>query len=287
LITRNGIAHDGEDAMPDSSITRRAALGGASAGIAALGASEAMAQTDTRKTFVLVHGAWHGGWCWGKVAERLRAAGHRVFTPTLTGLGDRAHLIAPNVGLATFIEDVVATIDMEDLSDIVLVGHSFGSPVIAGVADARTDRIRRLVFLDSFLVQSGQSPFDQLPTEMVEARRAAAIKAPGLFGETLAMPPPAPNVFGVTDPKDAAWIASRLKPHPLKSYEDKLELKRPLGAGLPKTYIACTDPDYRANSAARKWVRTQPDWTYSELATGHDAMILAPDALTEMLLRAA
>jgi pimeloyl-ACP methyl ester carboxylesterase len=238
-----------------------------------------------RPPYVLVHGAWHGGWCWGKVAERLRASGHRVFTPTLTGLGDRAHLIAPNVGLATFIEDVVSTIDMEDLRDVVLVGHSFGSPVIAGVADARADRIRRLVFLDSFLVQSGQSPFDQLPAEMVEARRAAAIKTSGLYGETLAMPPPAPSVFGVTDAKEAAWLASRLKPHPIKSYEDKLELKRPLGAGLPKTYIACTNPDYRANSAARQWVRTQPGWAYSELATGHDAMILAPDALTEMLMR--
>jgi pimeloyl-ACP methyl ester carboxylesterase len=238
-----------------------------------------------RPPYVLVHGAWHGGWCWGKVAERLRAAGHRVFTPTLTGLGDRAHLIASNVGLATFIEDVVATIDMEDLSDIVLVGHSFGSPVIAGVADARADRIRRLVFLDSFVVQSGQSPFDQLPRETVEARRAAAIKTRGLYGEALAMPPPAPSVFGVTDAKDAAWVAKRLKPHPIKSYEDKLELKRPLGAGLPKTYIACTNPNYRPNAAARQWVQAQPDWTYFELATGHDAMILAPDALTEMLMR--
>src|SRR5271156_6358094 len=109
------------------------------------------AQAKERPPYVLVHGAWHGGWCWGKVAERLRAEGFRAFTPTLTGLGDRAHLIAPNVGLATFVEDVISTIDMEDLSDVVLVGHSFGSAVISGVADARPDRIRRLVFLDSFL----------------------------------------------------------------------------------------------------------------------------------------
>jgi pimeloyl-ACP methyl ester carboxylesterase len=235
--------------------------------------------------YVLVHGAWHGGWCWARVADRLRAAGHRVLTPTLTGLGDRAHLIAPNVGLSTFIEDVVSSIDMEDLSDVVLVGHSFGSAVVGGVADARPDRIRRLVFLDSFVVQSGQSPFDQFPPETVEARRASAIKAPGHYGETLAMPPPAPSAFGITDAKDAAWVASRLRPHPIKSYEDKLELKRPLGAGLPKTYIACTNPIYRHNSTARQWVQAQPDWIYFELATGHDAMILAPDALTEMLMR--
>lgn len=238
-----------------------------------------------RQPYVLVHGAWHGGWCWGKVAERLRAAGHRVFTPTLTGLGDRAHLIAPNVGLATYIEDIISTIEMEDLSDVILVGHSFGSVVISGVADVRADRIRRLVFLDSFVVQSGQSPFDQLPPEMVEARRASAIKTQSLYGQTLAMPPPAPSVFGVTDAKDATWVASRLKPHPIKSYEDTLELKRPLGGARPKTYIACTNPNYRPNAPERQWVKTQPDWTYFELATGHDAMILAPDALTEMLMR--
>ena len=233
---------------------------------------------------MLVHGAWHGGWCWGKVAERLRAAGHRVFTPTLTGLGERAHLIAPNVGLPTFVEDVVSTIEMEDLSEVVLVGHSFGGAVIAGVADASPDRIGRLVFLDSFVMKSGESPFDQLPRETVEARRASAIRTPGLYGETLVMPPPPPSAFGVTDAKDAAWVASRLKPHPIKAYEDTLELKRPLGAGRRKTYIACTNPSYRANEPLRQRLRAEPEWTYLELATGHDAMILKPDALAEMLI---
>ena len=244
-----------------------------------------LTQPGTLSPYVLVHGAWHGGWCWGQVAERLRALGHRVFTPTLTGLGERAHLISPNVGLATHIEDVVATLDMEDLTDVVLVGHSFGSAVISGVADARGHRIRRLVFLDSFLLQSGQSPFSQLPPEMVEARKAGAIKTPSVFGETLAMPPPPPSVFGIIDPTNAAWVASRLRPHPIKTYEDTLELKHPLGAGRPTTYIACTNPTYQAIAPARQWVKAQPDWIYWELETGHDAMILAPDALTEMLLR--
>ena len=108
----------------EAAMTRRGMLASAGAGAsaAALGGEPARAQTGARDTFVLVHGAWHGGWCWARVAERLRAAGHRVFTPTLTGLGDRAHLIGPNVGLGTFIEDLVSIIDMEDLSDVVLVG---------------------------------------------------------------------------------------------------------------------------------------------------------------------
>jgi pimeloyl-ACP methyl ester carboxylesterase len=243
------------------------------------------AQAKKRPPYVLVHGAWHGGWCWARVAERLRAAGHRVFTPTLTGLGDRAHLIAPNVGLATHVQDVIATLEMEDLSDVVLVGHSFGGTVISGVADAQADRIRHLIFLDSFLVQSGQSPFSQLASETIEARRAGAIKASGLFGETLAMAPPPPSVFGISDAEDAAaWVARRLKPHPIKSYEDRLTLKRPLGAGRPTTYIACTNPSYQGIAPTRQWVRGQRDWTYRELETGHDAMILAPDALAQMLM---
>jgi pimeloyl-ACP methyl ester carboxylesterase len=243
-----------------------------------------LAQSGILPPYVLVHGAWHGGWCWGKVAELLRAAGHRVFTPTLTGLGDRAHLIAPNVGLATHVEDVVALLDMEDLSDVVLIGHSFGGAVIGGVVDARADRIRHLVFLDALLMQSGQSPFSQLPREMVEARKAGAIRTSSLFGETLAMPPPPPSAFGIFDAQDAAFVASRLRPHPIKTYEDSLALKRPLGAGRPTTYIACTNPFYQAMAPERQWVKAQPDWVYRELATGHDAMILVPDALAEMLL---
>ena len=120
---------------------------------------------------------------------------------------------------------------------------------------------------------------------MVKTRRAAAIKTSGLFGETFAMSPPALSAFGAIDATDAACVASRLKTHPIKSYEDTLELIRPLGSGLPKTYVARTDPDYRANSAARQWVRAQPDCAYFELATGHDAMIIAQDALTEILMR--
>ena len=220
-----------------------------------------------------------------RVAERLRAAGHRVFTPTLTGLGDRAHLIAPNVGLATHIEDIVSTLEMEDLSDVVLVGHSFGGAVIGGVADARADRIRRLVFLDSFAGAIRPVAFQPASARDGRGAQGGGDQDARPFGETLAMPPPPPSVFGINDASDAAWAASRLKPHPIKTYEDTLELKRPLGAGRPTTYIACTNPTYQAIAHARQWVKAQPDWIYLELATGHDAMILAPDALTEMLMR--
>src|SRR3984885_4044643 len=119
---------------------------GAASVVSAAGAARAQeSQTQESQTYVLVHGAWHGGWCWARVADRLRAAGHRVFTPTLTGLGDRAHLLAPNVGLATFIEDVASTIEMEDLSDVALIGHSFGGAVIGRVAEPEPHPLLRLL----------------------------------------------------------------------------------------------------------------------------------------------
>src|SRR5881394_367924 len=121
----------------DPSITRRGVLAsaGAGAGVAALGSASAKAQTNTRKTFVLVHGAWHGGWCWRRVADLLQKQGHKVFTPTMTGLGERSHLIDAKVNLATHITDIVNVIKWEGLRDIVLVGHSYGGCIISGVAE--------------------------------------------------------------------------------------------------------------------------------------------------------
>jgi pimeloyl-ACP methyl ester carboxylesterase len=123
------------------------------------------------QTFVLVHGAWHGGWCWSRVADRLRAAGHRVFTPTQTGLGERKHLLSKAITLDTFAKDIVNVIEAEELSSIILVGHSFGGLAISGVADAMPDKVRHLVYLDSLMVEGGKSPFDNLPPDIVYPRR--------------------------------------------------------------------------------------------------------------------
>src|SRR5262245_50776256 len=148
---------------------------------------------ESSKTFVLVHGAWHGGWCWTRVAERLRGAGHRVFTPTLTGLGDRAHLLSPQVGLDTFVQDVVVTLEMEDLTDSILVGHSFAGAPITGAADRVPERITHLVYLDAALPQNGESVFSRFPPQIVAERRKLAQETSG--GLTLPVPPP--SSFGV------------------------------------------------------------------------------------------
>ena len=140
-------------------MTRRGVLASAGAGAsaAALGGAPARAQTAARKTFVLVHGAWHGGWCWRRVADVLQQRGHNVFTPTMTGLGERSHLIDGKINLTTHVTDIVNVIKWESLNDIVLVGHSYGGIIISGVAEAMRDTIGSIVFLDAFVPESGDS----------------------------------------------------------------------------------------------------------------------------------
>jgi pimeloyl-ACP methyl ester carboxylesterase len=250
------------------------------AGMAAGAAGTAAQAQTTAQTFVLVHGAWHGGWCWSRVADRLRSASHRVFTPTQTGLGERKHLLSKDITLDTFTTDIVNVIETEELSDIILVGHSFGGNAISGVADAIPGRIRHLVYLDAVMVEGGKAPFDSLPTDVVAARRKAAEETSG----GLSLPTPPPSAFGISDPSDIEWVKRRLTPHPLGTYTSTLNLKGPVGNNLPRTYIACTNPSYAALQASRNWVKAQQGWRWAEIATGHDAMVMAPDELTRMLI---
>ncbi|MHA6796280.1 alpha/beta fold hydrolase [Pseudonocardia bannensis] len=231
-------------------------------------------------TFVLVHGAYHGGWCWRRVASRLRAAGHEVFTPTLTGLGERAHLPAAEVGLGTVVQDVVAVLETEELTDVVLVGHSFGALAVLGAADRVPARIRRLVLLDGLVVDSGQCAFDGLPAEVRAQREADAARLDG----GAAIPAPPATAFGLTDPDDLAWVNRRLTPHPLPTYREPLALSEPIGAGLPVSYLYCANPPYTALASGHEIVRRE-GWAWRELDTGHDAMISAPDLVTAELTR--
>jgi len=236
-----------------------------------------MTITTESRVFVLVHGAWHGGWCWREVAARLRAAGHAVYTPTMTGLGERAHLLRADTGLATCIDDICAVIETEELRDVVLVGHSFAGVVISGVADRIAAHLRQLVYLDALIVQDGRSALSIFPPD-VQRERQRTVDAEGL---RIAIPDP--SKFGVRDPQQAAWLQRRLTPHPLKAYTEPLLLQHALGNGLRKTYVAVTDPWYSPLASVREWVRVQQDWEYRELGAGHDAMLTSPDALAGLL----
>jgi len=234
------------------------------------------------RTFVLVHGVWHGGWCWSRVAEILRSRGHRVTTPTQTGLGERAHLLNADITIQTFVEDIVRHLDCENLKDVILVGHSFGGIPVTGAADIIPERIAKLVYLDAIMLQTGETWFDLLPPELAADRRVLAERTSG----GLSLPPAPPKSFGVTRPEDVAFLEPRLTPHPFQTFTTALKLKHPVGNGLPAHYIQCTDPPYPpAKVALERAIRH--GWPVSQIATGHDAMVTEPEKLADLLEKVA
>jgi pimeloyl-ACP methyl ester carboxylesterase len=220
-------------------------------------------------TYLICHGAWSGGWSWTKVRPRLAAAGHTVFTPTYTGLGDRAHLVHPLIDLDTHIQDVLAVIEAEDLSDFVLVGHSYGGMVVTGVADRVPDRVRHLVYLDAFVPADGQSLND------LTGREPASVE-----GWLIPPNPPAPD----TAPDDLAWNLPRRRHQPARCFSQKIRLVHP-APSFPRSYIHCTKKtghDVFQQFADR--FRDDADWGCHTLDTSHSPNVTAPDALVALLL---
>ncbi|MEM7546071.1 MAG: alpha/beta hydrolase family protein [Pseudomonadota bacterium] len=228
--------------------------------------------------FVLLHGAWHGGWCWGRVAEILRARGHRVTTPTQTGLGERAHLLSPDITLTTFCEDLRLHIEFEGHSDAVLVGHSFGGSPISYAAERAADRVARLVYLDAIMVYPGETPFSHMAPDVVALRRQLAADSSG----GLSLPPPPAAAMGVTDKSDAAWLERMMTPHPLATFETPLDIAAVPGGTKPASYVMCTDPIYSPLETSRARAHDL-GMTMAEIAAGHDAMVTAPAALADIL----
>lgn len=230
--------------------------------------------------FVLVHGAWHGGWCWRRVAPLLRSAGHEVFTPTLTGLGERAHLYRPDINLDTHIQDVVMLLEMEDLRDVVLVGHSYAGMVITGAADRAPARIRRLVYLDAFLPENGKAVVDYLSPERAAHQREQGEKTGKLSPMPLA-------ALGVTKPEDVAWVSRHLVEHPYRTMAQPLALANEAATQpLKKAYVNCFSATGTFDQFVAK-VRSDSSWQFFELKTGHDAMVIDPEATAKILLQLA
>jgi pimeloyl-ACP methyl ester carboxylesterase len=228
--------------------------------------------------YVLVHGAWHGSWCWTRVRDRLAAGGHRVFTPTLTGVGERSHLLSRDVGLDTHVADVANLMLWEDLRDVVLVGHSYGGVVVRHVADRAPERIRSLVYLDAFVPDDGKACHDYLADSVKDNFRQLA----ETYGDGWKVPPPPAEFFGVNS-EDAAWVTRQCTMHPLSTFDSPAQIS---GAGdsiASIGYIMASRYDgpfgqFYANAGERGWWR-------EELACGHDVMIDMPGELTTLLLR--
>lgn len=227
--------------------------------------------------FVLVHGAWHGAWCWKKILPALWSAGHRAFPVTLSGVGERAHVPPQSVTLETHIADVVGVIEAEELPRAILVGHSYGGIVITGVAQRSSERLAHLVYLDAVVPRPGESWSSGHSEETRVARRAAIAANGG------ALPPPDPGAYGLVG-DDAAWVARRQTPQPGAVYDAPLRFEPARVAAVPRTYVSCTSPALATIDASRARARAESGWNFVELATGHDPMISMPDALLRVLL---
>jgi pimeloyl-ACP methyl ester carboxylesterase len=219
------------------------------------------------RPFVLVHGGFHGGWCWHKVKPLLARAGHQVLTPSLTGLGDRAHLLSPEIGLGTHVADVVSLLEGEDLRQVVLVGHSYGGIVVTAAADRVPERIGRLVLVDSPTPSTGRSYLDLVPG-----------LRPWVESEGWSLPPFGPQAFGVTSPADVAFMAARLGPHPAATLKEPLQLSGSYAA-LPRTHLVASE------SGADEALRSQAaGWEVRVVRGPHDLMIVSPRPLARELL---
>jgi pimeloyl-ACP methyl ester carboxylesterase len=231
-------------------------------------------------TFVLVHGSWHGAWCWRRVTPLLNRAGHDVHAVTLTGLGDRSHLSADRIDLGTHIADVINLLFYEDVRDALLVGHSYAGLVVTAVAEAVPERVAMLIYLDAYVPEGSQSWLDLLTPEDAAAERSQ-MAATGLR-------PPAPaEVLGISDPELATWVQERLTPQPAATYEQKVPAGGRADASMRKTYIHCTAGPMAARLAPFARAARNLGWTTYDLAAGHDAMLTAPAELGTLLLELA
>lgn len=259
-------------------ISRRTMVGGGTllTAVASGGMTSARAQ-GSRKTFVLVHGAWHGGWCWARVADQLETEGHRVFMPTNTGLGERSHLLTRDINVSTHITDIVNVFKWNDLSEVVLVGHSYGGLVISGVADQIPEKLSSIIFLDAFLPENGddlisKSMFRREITDMIGR------------GEVMLQAPSATS-WGVTNPADRVWVDAKCTPQPIRTWTEKVRYTGGREKVAKRAYLRAVGNRSAFFDDALAKVRALGGWTTHEFACGHDVMVIQPDELTQTLLK--
>lgn len=237
-----------------------------------------MTKAETSRDFVLVHGAGHGGWVWRRLRDLLAARGHRVFTPTLTGLGDRSHLLSADITLQTHVDDVANLVLWEDLSDAVLVAHSYAGWVVTQAVERIEDRVSGLVYLDAFLPDHGQRGVDFLN----EAQTEAFAKAQEL-GE-ISRPGPTSAALRIQDPADAAWVDSKITPQPIGVSLQALELTGARERVGTKVYVRTPLFPQSRFDAALERCKADVGWKTAVLENcGHDPMVDDPQGVLAIL----
>jgi pimeloyl-ACP methyl ester carboxylesterase len=254
---------------------RRVFLGLTGAGLAASRFSAPSRAQRRGTTFLVAHGAWSAGWAWKKMHPLMSAAGHRLITPTYTGLGEREHLASPSIDLDTHIQDILGVIKYEQLQDFVLIGHSYGGMVATGVADRTAARISKLIYLDAFVPKDGQALVDLLPPAAKERMLAGAKSADGWRAPANPVPPD-------TSAEDAKWINAFRVPQPVKTFQTPLRLRNG-DTKIPRTYIYCKritpEDTFRPYADRAK----REGWSYHEIDASHSPHVTAPDALAKLL----
>ena len=241
-------------------------------------------------TFVLVHGAWHGGWCWKKVAPLLRRAGSEVYTPTLTGMGERSHLAKlldpARINLDLHIRDIVHLLEYEDLKEVVLVGHAYAGMVITGTAELCPDRLGHLVYVNGVTPKDGEAMVDQL--EAVRGPQFATWVRDHIERKEGFLPPPATpedlgRRWGIHDPADLEWVMARATSQPVAAFAQPVKTGRPEAQAVPRSFVGTSESGFDVVAeTARK-----AGWTVFHIDTGHDPMITTPEELAGILLKVA
>jgi pimeloyl-ACP methyl ester carboxylesterase len=231
---------------------------------------------------ILIHGASHGGWCWRPVATRLQNSGHRVFTPTLTGLGERKHLRSPEISLTTHVDDILNVIQYEELDHFVLVAHSYGGTVATGVCDRMKNQITQVIFLDANVPADGQPTIPGLTPELAEK----------ITGEPLLdgylLPALDPSRMGISpeDTENTEWVRRNLTEHPVQTLTEPIQLSDGGSENMRRTFVLTT-PLEQLQKFAREGtlqIKADPSWHFRELLVGHDAMVIAPDKTADLLI---
>ena len=246
-------------------LSRRGMLRSMAALTVLAAAPGAAAISRKQVTFVLVHGAWHGGWSWKRLAPFLRAAGHQVYAPTMTGMAERAHQLNEDVDLDRHVQDIVETLFYEDLREVVLVGHSSGGPVITGVAEKVPERLSHLIYLDAFLLEDAKALSDYAP---IAPTRADGWRVP------------APRLDFV-DGRVRAWAELRLTDQPMKTFTQPLQISADRTQGLAKTYIQLSNDFPWFNEAAARAKRN--GYGYRSFISNHEALLDQPAAVAKIL----